>query len=224
MTYRQAMLLLKSLGTAQNRKVYARHGVGGKMYGVSFANLGRLTREIKKDHALSQELWRSGNHDARVLATMVADPLEASRQLIDAWKRDLDNYVITDAFSIFVAKTRFAQGRLERWTKSSQEWTGRAGWLIFARLAMKDGVLADEYLEARIPVIEERIHKAKNRVRDAMNSALIAIGARSAALEEKAVAAALRIGKVEVDHGRTGCKTPDAVTCIRKTRARKKRR
>jgi 3-methyladenine DNA glycosylase AlkD len=218
------MLLLKSLGTAQNRKILARHGVGKEMYGVSFANLNRLTKEITKDHALAQELWRSGNHDARVLATTVADPLEVSPQLLDAWKSDLDNHVITDAFSSLVAKTRFAQDRLEHWTKSSQEWTGRAGWLVFALLAMKDGALEDEYLEARIPMIEERIHKAKNRVRDAMNSALIAIGARSAALEEKAVAAALRIGKVEVDHGRTGCKTPDAVTYIRKTRARKKRR
>ncbi|HUG82902.1 MAG TPA: DNA alkylation repair protein, partial [Bryobacterales bacterium] len=211
MTYRHAMLLLKSLGTAQNRKILARHGVGKEMYGVSFANLNRLTKEITKDHALAQELWRSGNHDARVLATTVADPLEVSPQLLDAWKSDLDNHVITDAFSRLVAKTRFAQDRLEHWTKSSQEWTGRAGWLVFALLAMKDGALEDEYLEARIPMIEERIHKAKNRVRDAMNSALIAIGARSAALEEKAVAAALHIGKVEVDHGRTGCKTPDAV-------------
>ncbi len=218
------MLLLKSLGTAQNRKILARHGVGKEMYGVSLANLNRLTKEITKDHALAQELWRSGNHDARVLATTVADPLEVSPQLLDAWKSDLDNYVITDAFSRLVAKTRFAQDRLEHWTKSSQEWTGRAGWLVFALLAMKDGALEEEYLEARIPMIEERIHKAKNRVRDAMNSALIAIGARSDALAEKAVAAALRIGKVEVDHGRTGCKTPDAVAYIRKTRARKKRR
>jgi hypothetical protein len=155
---------------------------------------------------------------------MVADPQEASPQLIDDWKNDLDNYVITNAFSSFVAATPVAQKRMEKWTKSPQEWAGRAGWLILARLAMNDGALEDEYLEGYIPMIEQRIHKAKNRARDAMNSALIAIGARSAALEAKAVSAALRIGKVEVDHGRTGCKTPDAVTYIRKTRARKRRR
>ncbi|MDA1314022.1 MAG: DNA alkylation repair protein [Acidobacteria bacterium] len=224
MTYRQATLLLESLGTAQNRKVYARHGVGNEMYGVSFADLGRLHREIKKNHALAQELWRSGNHDARVLATMVADPHEASLQLLDEWRRDLDNYVITNAFSRFVAATRFAEKRMEQWTKSSREWTGRAGWLILARLATKDDAAEDEYFAAYIPIIEERIHKAKNRVRDAMNAALIAIGGRSAALEEKAVAAAVRIGKVEVDHGPTGCKTPDSVTYIRKTGARKRHR
>jgi hypothetical protein len=54
-------------------------------------------------------------------------------------------------------------------------------------------------------------------VRDAMNSALIAIGIRNSHLEELALSAAQRIGKVEVDHGKTNCKTPDAAAYIRRT-------
>ena len=52
-----------------------------------------------------------------------------------------------------------------------------------------------------------------------MNSALIGIGMRSPAFEKKAIAAAGRIGKVEVDHGETGCKTPAAAAYIRKAAA-----
>ncbi len=44
-------------------------------------------------------------------------------------------------------------------------------------------------------------------------------GVSYAKLEKKAIAAANRIGKVEVDHGETGCKTPDAVTYIPKAAA-----
>ena len=44
-------------------------------------------------------------------------------------------------------------------------------------------------------------------------------------LQKKAIAAAKRIGKVEVDHGETGCKTPDAASYIAKTvEYRKKKR
>ena len=43
-----------------------------------------------------------------------------------------------------------------------------------------------------------------------MNGALIAIGARNSSLQKKALAVAANIGKVEVDHGDTGCKTPGA--------------
>jgi hypothetical protein len=42
-------------------------------------------------------------------------------------------------------------------------------------------------------------------------------------LEKMGTAAASRIGKVEVDHGETGCKTPDAIPYIKKAAARKKR-
>ncbi len=49
-----------------------------------------------------------------------------------------------------------------------------------------------------------------------MNNALISIGIRNPMLQKKATAAAKRIGLVDVDHGKTGCKTPEAVSYIKK--------
>ena len=48
------------------------------------------------------------------------------------------------------------------------------------------------------------------------NSTLIAIGFRSHTLEKKALAVAKKIGVVEMDHGETNCKTPDAAAYILK--------
>ena len=218
---------LKDLGTAQNRKVYGRHGVGENMFGVSFANLNKLAKQIKTDQELAAELWATGNQDARVLATMIADPLKMTSRELDTWARDLDNYCLTDCFSGLVSEARHARTKMEKWGKSKGEWTGRAGWLLLAHLARKDSELTDRYLEQQLPTIEREIHSRPNRVRDAMNSALIAIGIRNPKLEKKALAAAERIGKVEVDHGETSCKTPDAAAYIRKTlehRKNKRRR
>ena len=53
-----------------------------------------------------------------------------------------------------------------------------------------------------------------------MNSALIAIGIRNEDLERKAIEMAREIGKVQVDHGATSCKTPDAEPYIKKARER----
>ncbi|HEY8376326.1 MAG TPA: hypothetical protein VIK91_07555, partial [Nannocystis sp.] len=66
--------------------------------------------------------------------------------------------------------------------------------------------------------IERELHEAPNWVREAMNRALIGIGARSDALAELALAAARRIGPVAVDHGDTCCETPDAILYIPKAR------
>jgi hypothetical protein len=51
MTHNQVMTELKKAGTAQNRKIYARHGATGEMFGVSFATLRSLHKQIKTDQA-----------------------------------------------------------------------------------------------------------------------------------------------------------------------------
>ena len=224
MNLQQALQQLEELGTAQNRKVYARHGVNPNMFGVSYANLNKLAKTSKRDHPLALDLWATGNHDARILATMVAGPAQADDRLLDSWVADLDSYVITDAFSGFVGKTALAQAKSEEWIISDEEWKGRAGWHLVAHLAMKDQDLPDAYFAAHLATIEGEIHTRKNRVKDAMNNALIAIGIRNPALEQQALAAATRIGKVEVDHGATGCKTPDAAEYIRRTLERRRQK
>jgi 3-methyladenine DNA glycosylase AlkD len=217
----EVLAALEEVGTEQNRKIYRRHGVQNPMYGVSVAELKKLHKQIKRDHELAQALWATGNHDARQLAAMVADPAQATDAEAEAWVRDLGNYVVTDSLSGYVAQTPLARAKMEQWTRSDDEWIGTAGWNLLTHLAMYDRDLPDSFFEPYLQVIERDIHSRKNRVRYAMNNALIAIGIRGGALTDKATAAAERIGLVEVDHGETSCKTPDAASYIAKALARK---
>jgi hypothetical protein len=105
----------------------------------------------------------------------------------------------------------------EKWSASSDPAESSAAWALLGQLCMRDTTIPDDRFLARIAEIERTIHTAPNRRREAMNLALIAIGCRNAALRKAATAAARRIGKVEVDHGDTACKTPDAAAYIEKT-------
>jgi 3-methyladenine DNA glycosylase AlkD len=147
---------------------------------------------------------------------------QASEPLIESWAKDLGNYVITDYFADYVFQTPLARQKMEEWTQAEDEWKGQAGWRLVAKFAMQDATLPDSAFEAYLAQIKNEIHTRKNRVRDAMNSALIAIGIRNAVLQSEALEAAGKIGKVVVDHGQTGCKTPDAAEYILKTVSRKK--
>lgn len=213
---------LESLGTEQNRMIYRRHGVTTDLYGVSYAHLGRLKKRIKVDHDLAQALWNSGNHDAQVLATMIADPKRSGEEMLDGWAHDLTNPMIADALANLAAKTPHAQRLAERWIESDDEWVGRAGWHLLARLTSVTPALPDEYFEPYLTLIEREIHTQKNRVREAMNNALIAIGVRGGTLEQHALAVAATIGTVQIDHGETNCKTLDATAYIHKTLQRRK--
>jgi 3-methyladenine DNA glycosylase AlkD len=223
MTLNEVMNTLESMGTEQNRKTYARHGVTGKQFGVSFANLYKLQKKIKRDHKLALELWETDNSDARCLATMIADPSVMTERALDAWIESVQNYGLPGLIVQYVAvKSPFARALRERWIKSQKEYVAQAGWMLSGLVAMNDPDLPDEHFERRLEYIEKHIHQERNRVRHAMNSAVIAIGLRNPRLQKLALAAAARIGKVEVDHGDTSCKTPDAATYILKASKRAK--
>jgi 3-methyladenine DNA glycosylase AlkD len=224
MTKTEVMKELRAAGTAQNRKVYRRHGVQGDMFGVSYAALGKLRKKIKVDQPLAEQLWATGNQDARALATMIADPSTISVGTLNAWAKDVDNRGLAAALSNVAAEAPSAKGRMEKWTTSRSEMIACAGWHTLASISRAANGLPDSYFAKYLATIESKIHTSENWVKYAMNNALISIGTRNAAMEKKATAAAKRIGKVEVDHGETGCKTPDAAAYIKKTVAHQKKK
>lgn len=221
MNYAEAMANLARLGTEQNRKIAKRHGVAEPLFGVEQQSLDRLRKISGVDTELARALWASGNHDARIFATQIADPSELDPDVLETWSRDLDNYILSDALAKLASGVAGARQTAEAWIESDEEWIGRAGWITLTHLLRREDVYSDAEAEAFLPQIEQRIGEAQNRVKDAMLNALIAIGGRGEELGEKALAASARIGKVQVDHGRTGCKTPDPESMIRKMLARK---
>jgi len=222
MTVTETLRTLDSLGTAQNRKVYARHGASDNQYGVSFAHLQKLQKRIRMDQALALGLWKSGNADARILAAMIADPAKMTERILDGWIGTVRYYVLADAVASLAIRAKFARRLAERWVREPEEFVAQAGWSMVARLAIQDKTVPEAYFAKFLPRIGRTIHKVENRARYAMNNALIAIGARSDALERQATAVAKTVGPVEVEHGDTGCKTPDAVSYIKKARAHRR--
>jgi len=220
MTLNDIMMTLVATGSEQTRKTYARHGIKGAMFGVSYAVLEKLRKKIKCDQSFALELWETGNHDARILATMIADPAKCTAVVMENWAKDLDNYVLTDALGKLAAQTPEAHKLMTRWMQSEEEWLGQMGWAILS-VEASNSALPDSFFAPYLPIIEREIHLQKNRVRHSMNGALVSIGGRGGSLEEQALASAARIGKVRVDHGETNCKTPDAATYIKKITARR---
>lgn len=224
MTLQETLTRLDALGGEKRRATYRRHGVRGDQYGVSHTDQKALARRLGRDHALARELWATGNHDARILATFAADPNADDEALLDAWAADLDSYVLADAFSAYAAQTRHARRKMDAWIASGGEWMESAGWNLLAHTALQDESRTDAFFAPYLRAIERTIHDRANRVRHAMNNALIAIGTRNDALEAQALAVADAVGAVEVDHGETNCTTPAAGPYIRRTRERQKAR
>ncbi|NPC68129.1 DNA alkylation repair protein [Corallococcus exiguus] len=222
MTFDETMRELERLGTAQTRKTYLRHGAPEPVSGVNFGPLGVLKKRIGTDGVLARALWASGHTEARFLATMVVDAPEMPWKELDAWAKGLDWYGLTPVFVANVVLRSPHAVKALTWTQSKSEWVGQAGWQSLSALLTKTALLAGEDLLPWLKRIEQELPGAKNRVREAMNGALIAVGGSSGgAVQAAALATAKRLGKVEVDQGDTACETPDATQYILKMQARK---
>lgn len=214
---------LKKLGKPNAATIYRRHGATGEVWGVSFADLNAFAKRIKTDHALAVALWDSGVIDAQTLALMVADPAALTPDVAEAWLAAVRAPVLLHYLALLVARTPFAPDKAKAWAQSPDDFTRTCGYSLMAALLARDEV-SDADCRKRLAQIEQTIHASPNRARHAMNLAVIAIGVYKPTLQAEAIAAARRIGKVEVDHGETGCKTPDAEAYILKANGRKKAR
>ncbi len=221
MNVTDVMRELQSLGTAQNVKIYRRHGVGDNVFGVSFAHLNRLKRQIKVNHPLATELWQTGNSDAMSLATMIADPQAFTSTTADAWLKGVTCDMLGGLFGQLVARSRVGLKKFQAWSKSKRELTQSCAYSLLAAM-LRDNAdqVPDDVCVEVLSIIENGIHRAPNRARYAMNSGLIAIGVYKTQLRKQALATARRVGVVEVDHGETNCQTPVAEAYILKATER----
>ncbi|HSH00528.1 MAG TPA: DNA alkylation repair protein, partial [candidate division Zixibacteria bacterium] len=226
MTVDAVMAELQRLGTAQNVKVYRRHGAGDNLFGASFANLNVLKKKIKSNHELAQGLWATGNADARTLALMIADPDSLSAALADGWMKDIERaryYLLGDLFAGLIARSKLAESRMKKWMAEKREFHRQVGFDIVASRLKNGADLGDSDCKKILDVIRKDIHNSPNRSRHAMNMALIAVGIYRPSLRAVALKYADEIGEVTVDHGETGCKTPAARPYIERAAARARR-
>ena len=228
MTTPEILTELESLGTEQNRKIYGRHGVTGDMFGVSYAHLDKLAKSLRKSASaeLVCDLWASGNHDARILASKLFQADWLSVKCVDGWVADVKSGVLSGALANAIGKSGWpgAVKTADRWLKAKpakRPWVAFSGWYLVSALAAFDETAPDDWFEPLLNRVRDELPSASNEMKQAMNDALIAIGSRTPALREKAEAVARKIGKVEVDHGETSCKTPQAIPYLEKVWAHK---
>jgi hypothetical protein len=212
----EVMAALEQAGSAQTKKTYLRHGATEPLFGVAFATLKGLQKRIGVDHDLALKLWASGNFDARNLAVKVVDPAKLTPSLLDRWAKESTVRMCTGYVAAIASEGPHALSRVAAWLASKDANQRAMGWSLVGSLAMCDVSVPAPWFQARLAEIEQGIAGASNEERGAMNQALISIGCRDAALRKASAAVAKRIGPVEVDHGDTACRTPDARQSVEK--------
>jgi 3-methyladenine DNA glycosylase AlkD len=174
----------------------ARFGMSARgRLGVSIPTLRRLAKAWGHDAGLAAVLWASGVQEARIAATMVADPGTISRRTLQAWVRDLDSWDVCDQFCLnLVARSPHAWPLAERWATARAEFTKRAAFATLAVLAVHDAS-PDRRFAAALRLVERAASDDRPYVSKGVNWALRFIGRRNQACHAAATTVARRLAE-----------------------------
>jgi len=200
MTAAEIIAHLRSLRDGRNIAGQRRYGItpASEQFGVSAPVLRAIAREHRRNHALAAELWTSGIHDARILATLVDDPKQVTRGQMERWARVCDNWAITDACCcVLFDRTPFAIEKAHAWSRRRAEFVKRCGFVLMAGLAVHRKELPDGVFLRFLPVIRREAADERNFVKKAVNWALRQIGKRNPHLRQAAIAAAKKIHLID---------------------------
>ena len=195
----EALALLQQKSTDKVRDGMSRFGIpNDRAIGVPVGEIRKLAKQLGRDHELAEALWQNGLYEARMLATMVADPKLVTPKLMDSWCRDFDSWAICDSacFNLF-DRTPHAFSKVKVCSKRKGEFQKRAAFALLASVAQHDKKCGDEPFLACFPLIEAAADDDRNFVKKGVNWALRGVGERNPALHKAAMTLAKRLAKSE---------------------------
>jgi len=205
MTKDEILMILEEKSSQENKDSMAKFGINtANACGVTSADIREIGKKLRKDHALALELWETGIHEARILATMVADKNRMDDELLEKWVMEINSWDLCDQFCTNLAyKTESAKMKIYEWAVQNETFVKRAGFAMIANIAAKDETLTAAEVDSYCTLILNECDDSRNYVRKAVSWALRNIGKR----DDDSRKLAVKIAKVMRDGGSKTAKT-----------------
>lgn len=166
---------LERLGSKRVREdMGKRYGIHtDKAWGVRMADMQKVAKAIGTDHSLAQRLWKTGWYEARMVATMVADPKQVTPKEMDTWCKDFDNWAICDTacFKLWDQVPQ-AWDKVPVWAKSEKEFIKRAAFALLACLSLHRNDTDPKALKKFLPLVKKASSDERNFVKKGVSWAL----------------------------------------------------
>jgi 3-methyladenine DNA glycosylase AlkD len=166
----------------------ARVGIDvSRALGVSVPDIRAVGRRCGTDQTLAAQLWRTGIHEARILATLVADPGALTVEEIDAWVVDISSWDVCDFAADVFSRSLGSPRTIRAWARRPEGFVKRCAFSMIARRAVWAKDAPDREFLGYLPLIRRGATDERNEVKKGVSWALRQIGKRNRALHAAAM-------------------------------------
>jgi 3-methyladenine DNA glycosylase AlkD len=201
MDFETVMQELEGLGKERTRKIYISNGAHEPLFGVATGAMKPISKKIKINQSLAEELYATGNYDAMYFAGIIADPKAMTEADFNRWMDGAYFYMLSDyVVSVTLSESSMAQDVADKWIASGEELRMSAGWSCYCWLLgnRADNEFSDSKILNMLDLVKKSIHDSSERAKSAMNNFLYTTGTSYLPLHEKAVETAKEVGTVEI--------------------------
>jgi 3-methyladenine DNA glycosylase AlkD len=200
---------------------------GMSSYGIGLTRLRKLAKQIGRNRELALALWKTDVYEARVIALLIDDPAQITREQAEKQVEELAGGMLAHVFAscdATLAKTSFAVELADQWVRSDDLVRRDCGYGLLYEASKFSGKKApsEEFFLAHVKRIADTIGKEPEQVRLAMGAALMGIGKRSAVLNQAALKVARDVGPIEFTSASGECEPFDVVKHLTTDRLKEK--
>ena len=192
---------LEALGKERTKKIYQSNGAVEPLFGVATGAMKPISKKIKINQPLAEQLYSTGNYDAMYFAGIIADPKAMTEADFERWIDGAYFYMLSDyVVAVTLAEADIAQDVADKWITSGEELKMSAGWSCYCWLLgnRMDVEFSESKIANMLEIVEKTIHDSPERTKSAMNNFIYTVGISYLPLHEKAVETAKAVGPVEV--------------------------
>lgn len=190
--------------------------IGIKSYGIGLTILRKLAKQIGRDHALALQLWESNVYDAQIIALLIDDPKQITREQAEMQVEHLNQGHLAHVFSSCgapLANTPFVVELVSEWIYSKDMIRRSCGYGLLYEISKskKKSAPNDSFFLKRIEYISMSFISEHNTVQGSMGGALIGMGKRNARLNAAALKVAKTIGPIQFKSSGSNCEPLNVV-------------
>lgn len=188
MELRAALAELRGRADPTRKPGMARVGIDvSRALGVSVPNIRAIAKQCGTDHDLALELWGTRIHEARILATLVADRGALTVDQMEAWVGDVSSWDVCDFAADVISASPAGTKKIREWARRPEGFVKRCAFAMIARRAVWAKDAPDREFLRYLPLIRGAATDGRNEVKKGVSWALRQIGKRNQALHAAAI-------------------------------------
>jgi len=185
----EIILKLKSMSSEKYKANVVKMGIPeNNSIGVSTGDIRKLAKGIKKSNEFAYELWRTGYHEAKLLAVLVFDKENLSLYEVELLMNDVCSWDLCDHLckNLIIKLNRY-EDLIVKWCTSKATYTKRAAFTLMASAVIHERLISDDILDDYLKLISEHSNDEREHVKKAISWALREIGKRDFNYQERAI-------------------------------------